>query len=264
MENSPKFLQFIIHKEAEQMIPIYICDDQQIYQEQIKDILEKYIFIEDNSYEIKLVTDKPTLLLDELSHQIQRGVYFLDVEILGSEYDGFTLAQEIRKLDTRGFIVFITSHEELAFETFRYRLEALDYIVKDDTQRIQQRIYDCMRSISRRMNEEREVSIDYFPVKIGSEIQHVPYQDILFFETSPQKHRILLHTETMMLEFFGKLQEIEEMLPTYFMRSHRSYIVNTRKIATIDSKNSLVILKTKHECPIARNMKAAFKSLHIE
>ena len=43
---------------------------------------------------------------------------------------GLELAVKLREYDPRGFIVFITAHDDMMFETFRYRLEALDYIVK--------------------------------------------------------------------------------------------------------------------------------------
>lgn len=46
--------------------------------------------------------------------------------------NGFELAQEIRKFDPRGFIIFITTHAELSYMTFTYKVEALDYIIKDD------------------------------------------------------------------------------------------------------------------------------------
>lgn len=243
------------------MIPVYICDDQQIFQQKIREIVDKYIFIEDNTYEIKLVTAEPKALLTSVAEKIQRGVYFLDVELIGSEYDGFKLAQEIRKLDTRGFIIFITSHHELAFETFKYRVEAMDYIVKDDATHLQQRIYDCMRSVSKRMLEEREVSLDFFAVKIGSETQHLPYQDILFFETSTQKHRIIVHTETLQLEFFANLQDIEEQLPSYFLRTHRSYLVNTSKISTINYKTNEIVLVNEQVCLLSRKLKNELKSI---
>ena len=245
------------------MIPIFICDDQAVFLKQIESIIEKYIFIEDNNYQIACATHDPVILLEQLSSKIQRGIYFLDVSLRHDKYNGFTLAQEIRKLDSRGFIIFITSHDELAFETFRYRLEAMDYIVKGDSVQVQQRVFDCMRSVSRRLLESREVSLDYFPVKIGTETQFVPYDDILYFETSTQKHRILLHTKTMHLEFFSKLQDIAEQLPAYFKRSHRSFIVNTQKITKIDFKEHCIYIQDIYTCPLARNNKQAFRALTL-
>ena len=61
---------------------------------------------------------------------------FLDVELKNEPMDGFGLGKIIRETDPRGFIIYVTAFEELAFETFRYHLEALDYIIKGDMEKM--------------------------------------------------------------------------------------------------------------------------------
>ncbi|EGD27158.1 response regulator [Lactobacillus delbrueckii] len=50
--------------------------------------------------------------------QVQRGIYFLDIEFAKSEMDGLDLAEELLRLDPQGQIVFVTTHSELALQTF--------------------------------------------------------------------------------------------------------------------------------------------------
>ena len=77
---------------------------------------------------------------------------------------GLELAQKLRLHDPRGFIIFITAHNDLAFETFRLRLEALDYIVKGDYNAMAVRVRECLISIQeafgQRAAEERKILHD--------------------------------------------------------------------------------------------------------
>ena len=114
------------------MIPIYLCDDEPAVRRGIRTELEKEILISGYDMEVVCDTGDPEELLDAVRRNGKRGIYFLDVDLKDGRYTGFTLGQEVRKEDPRGFLVYVTAFGELAFETFRYKLEALDYIVKAD------------------------------------------------------------------------------------------------------------------------------------
>ena len=117
------------------MIPIYLCDDAPGIRREIRRELEKEILI--SGYDMEIVCDSgnPREILKTLGEKRQRGIYFLDVDLKEAQYTGFTLGQEIRKTDPRGFLIYVTAYGELAFDTFRYKLEALDYIVKGTAKR---------------------------------------------------------------------------------------------------------------------------------
>ena len=74
-------------------------------------------------------------LLEKIKETGEVGIYFLDID-LKTDMTGLTLAQEIRKYDPRGFIIFITTHSEMSYMTFIYKLEALDFILKDDPEEL--------------------------------------------------------------------------------------------------------------------------------
>ena len=114
------------------MIPVYICDDEETARVSIQRELEKEILIEGYDMQIVCAAGTPEELLNSLEEPAKRGIYFLDVELKGCKMNGFSLGQEIRKRDARGFLIYVTAFRELAFETFRYHLEALDYIVKEN------------------------------------------------------------------------------------------------------------------------------------
>lgn len=113
------------------MIPVYICDDEEPVREKLTHIVSQQIMILDNDMGPVHAVDDPEILLARQKENAVPAIYFLDIDFPG-RISGLELAQKLRQYDPRGFIVFITAHGDLAFETFRLRLEALDYIVKGD------------------------------------------------------------------------------------------------------------------------------------
>ena len=113
------------------MIKIFICEDNKNQQEKFKDIISNIIIIENYDMEIELVTENPYEVLEHIKENTTSGLYFLDVD-LHSKINGIQLAEKIRKYDPRGFIVFVTTHAEMSYLTFMYKVEAMDYIIKDN------------------------------------------------------------------------------------------------------------------------------------
>ena len=222
------------------MLPIYICEDEEAIRNAERAWLEKKILIEGLDMEIALCTESPKELLKHLSGEQKRGIYFLDVELKGSSMDGFQLGQEIRKIDARGFLVYVTAFQDLAFETFRYHLEALDYICKKNPEKMYEGLSHCLKVIEERVSREQGEQQEYFTVKTLDVVRHIPLKEILYFATAGRTHRI---------------QELEEKLGQQFIRIHRAYLVRTDEIAQVNLKTKEVVLKNKERCPFSRNMK---------
>lgn len=243
------------------MLPIYICEDDERIRNAERRWLEKQILIEGFDMEIALCTGDPEELLKCLAHEQRQGVYFLDVELKGASMDGFRLGEEIRKKDARGFLIYVTAFQELAFETFRYHLEALDYICKTEPEQMYAGISRCLTVIAERVSREQGGQQEYFTVKTLDVIRHIPLAEIIYFATSGRTHRIELHARQERLDFIGSMQELEERLEPHFIRVHRAYLVQTDQIAGIERKTREIVLKNGERCPFSRAMRNRLESL---
>ena len=137
------------------MLPIYICEDDALILAAQREFLEKQIMIEGYDMEIALCSKHPQEIIEAVAASPKRGIYFLDVELKDEPMDGFMLGQEIRKFDARGFLIYVTSFPDLAFETFRYHLEALDYIVKGNSDKMLAGMCKSLSIITERMCKEQ-------------------------------------------------------------------------------------------------------------
>lgn len=168
------------------MIPIYICDDEPLLLKQIEQIVSDQIMIA--AYDMGPVNTfiSPDQLLASIEKNCKRGIYFLDIDFPGY-INGFELAQKIRSLDPRGFIIFITAHDDLAAETFRYQLEAMDYVVKGDSELLKSRIQSCLSNAESRITADLQDNTPYYSLKILDTIRHIPLSQILYFEAIDRK-----------------------------------------------------------------------------
>jgi len=212
---------------------IFICEDDLLQRRQMEVIVKDYIAATDCDIELALSTDNPTVLLDYLStHQQKKGFYILDVD-LQHEMSGIILASHIRKADMNAKIVFVTAHGDRSHLTFHYKVEAMDYILKDNPEDVRQKVHDCIAlSFARYKNGFSQK--DYFQLKIDNKILNIPFTDIMFFESHHISHKLILHTTNNRFDFYSSLNEVSETHPNFF-RCHQSYVVNTKNIKRVSS-----------------------------
>ena len=232
------------------MLRIFICEDNSIQQNKFKKIIEDIIMINDYDMETSLTTSDPYEILAYLKVNPTSGIYFLDVD-LHSNINGIQLAEEIRKYDPRGFIIFITSHAEMSYLTFLYKVEAMDYIIIDNYNNIRQRIHDCIQNANEKYQAICNNSQKVFSIKANDKIVNIDFNDIIFFETSSTIHKVILHCTNRQIEFYSKMKEIEQNLDDRFCRCHNSFIVNTDKIKEIDKKRRISYMINDEECLIS-------------
>jgi len=246
------------------MLDIFICEDDEQQRKKITKYVENYIMIEELDMKVTLSTDNPDEIIDYLKANNVNGLYFLDVN-LNHEKTGIALGADIRKYDSRGSIVFVTSHSELTYLTFLYKVEAMDYIIKDDITDIQKRVIDCIDTANERyMSEHNETTKKRFKITSGDKVISEDYDKILFFETSSKLHKIIMHSENRQVEFYGELKEIED-LDDRFYRCHNSFVVNTDNIESIDNKTRDITMTNGAVCfASSRNFRKLKKMLWDE
>ncbi|MEJ7490283.1 quorum-sensing response regulator AgrA [Staphylococcus pettenkoferi] len=234
---------------------IFICEDDIKQRESIESIINNYIMIEQKPMKVEMSTDDPYAVLERSKEINDIGCYFLDIQ-LEADMNGIKLASEIRKHDPVGNIIFVTSHSELTYLTFVYKVSAMDFIFKDEPNELQKRIIDCLETSEARLKLlSKESNVETIELKRGSNSAYVQYDDVMFFESSSKSHRLIAHLDNRQIEFYGNLKELSQ-LDDRFFRCHNSFVVNRHNIESIDSKSRTVYFKNGEECYASvRNVK---------
>lgn len=240
------------------MLKIYVCEDIEVQREKIQQVIENIVLMEDLDMELGCVSGNPHRILEKIKETGEVGIYFLDID-LKTDMTGLTLAQEIRKYDPRGFIIFITTHSEMSYMTFIYKLEALDFILKDDPEELGKRVYECILKANQRFASAKNKVQANFSVKVNEKVFTVDYDEVLFFETSPNVHKVILHCKNRQMEFLGTIKEIEKEVDERFYRCHRSFLVNKDNIREIDFQKRVIYMVNGDECLISSRLMKGLK-----
>lgn len=238
------------------MLNIVICEDNDIQRINLVNLLNDIISEEKLDMKVYLSTSNPYDVIKFSHSNNSTVIYLLDVD-LNSDINGIELADKIRNKDTYSFIIFITSYSELSYLTFKYKVEAFDYIIKDSYNDTRQALHECLVKINNRCNKDNNSNKkDIFTIKDGRTITNIHFNEILFFETTNIKNKIKVSCYNRYKEFYGKLKDIENFLDERFYRCHKSYIVNIENIEFIDKKQKIVRMKNGQQCYISLiNMK---------
>ena len=231
------------------MLKIFICDDQEIHRNRIAGIVKNYVMMMDYDVEFQLATENPYDILSYLSKNKTEGIYFLDID-LNSDINGVELGKQIRQYDPTAKIIFVTTYTDFVYLTFLYKVEALDYIIKDNEEQLQQKIISCIDiAIERYMNTALSTREQIW-LKSGAVDVKLYVDEILFFSSSPTPHKLIVHLDNRMIEYAGKIKEIEKLSDS-LCRCHQSFVVNLANISEINKKERKVIMTNGEECLVS-------------
>lgn len=225
-------------------LSVFICDDEPIILHNFEKTIASWIMINDYDMKLVLATSNSYQISEYIKdHDISDSLFFLDIDLGGQS--GIDLAQQIREVSDFAQIVFLTSHGELAIETLRRQIAPLNYIVKGETAADQIKEVLDDRDKHRYINGEHPEK--YLKVQTGTTTTKIDMEKIYYIETSVTPHKVCLYGEELMLEFYGKLNDIADDNPEFF-RAHKSFLINPEKIVSIDFKNRIIFFPEEYSC----------------
>ena len=164
----------------------------------------------------------------------------------------------IKTLVAPPLVVFTTAYAEYAIEGFK--VNAVDYLLKPFG------LQDFMRAANR-VRERLEPTANTEPalkttddaifLKTDYRIVKVSISDIRYVEAMSEYLKVWIESDPKPIITLLSMKKMEEHLPDYFMRIHRSYMINLNKIQEVNK--SRVILGPDTNLPIGDLYKDAFQ-----
>lgn len=100
---------------------------------------------------------------------------------------------------------------------------------------------------------------EFLNLEINHDKVNIPYGQILYFESNSKKIYVNLQNKKYCIS--DTLERLEKYLPDYFIRSHRSYIINKRKIKDVFLSKGEILLEHEVLVPVSRSYKPMIKEL---
>lgn len=228
------------------MIEVYICEDDAKQLVSLTQLIENYIMIENLDMQVVQAEPTPGPLLTRLNNDQQR-LYFLDID-LGDEMSGIELAQRIRSVAVDCKLVFVTTHAELALETLQHQLEPLAFILKDDPESLKAQVIQAINLARTRWQKSRPQQQQSLTFKTADQLRSVRVADILYFETAPAPHKLIVHLANAHFEIYSTVKQAVEMHDNFY-RCHKSIVVNCQQVRAVNRHTQLVTLTNEEQIP---------------
>ena len=173
----------------------------------------------------------------EKINQLQPAVIFLDIEMPG--LNGFELLERLEKIP---IVIFCTAFDQYSLKAFE--TNSIDYLLKPvRLERLQQTVEklssfktnlsstNIMSVLKEFYTQKEEKKMTSITVKKGDKLIFVKLDEVTHFEAD-EKY-VSVHTDKDIHLIEQSLSQLELKLPDFFMRVHRSIIINKNQVIEV-------------------------------
>lgn len=232
---------------------IAICDDYKMFREQIRAILDEYADTHENiDIDIFAFSNADECLaMSEKYNGFD--IYILDILMPGM--NGIELGLELRQNGYDGSIIYLTSSEDFAIDS--YRTEASNYILKPIVKS------DLWKAFEKALVSLENKTDKNILVKTRQEAIRIPLSDIMYAEL--QKRAIVYYltngetveSVTIRVPFASALQEL--LAQKHFVLCGTSLAFNLHHITSVSSEE--IVFKGNHKVFFSKKICRDVRSL---
>lgn len=237
------------------MVRCIAIDDEPLALRQIKSYIER-------TESLSLVaTCRSAIEAQQILEEQKIDLIFVDINM--PDLNGIDF---VRSLAGNYFVIFTTAYSEFALEGFK--LNAIDYLLKpftyDEFTKAIQKVVSLVDLVNRchaaenaiAANEAESADKEYISVKADYKTQLVRIADIVYLESASEYVRLHIEGSATITTLF-RLKNMETTLPQdSFLRVHRSYIVNLKRISSYTKGR--IFLDNGEYIPLGENYKERF------
>ncbi|MGZ3778637.1 MAG: LytR/AlgR family response regulator transcription factor [Mucilaginibacter sp.] len=205
------------------MLNCVIIDDEPIARKLLQEYIEETDFL-------KLAgTAENPLKIAGLIQEHNVDLIFLDINM-----PKMTGLEFLRSAKNLPMVIMTTAYGQYALEGFE--LDVIDYLVKPFS--LERFLKACHKAhefklLKSRTRSPEKAGDEYFFVKSNGKIERVVFDELIYIEALT--NYVTLHTTSGKLITYLTIKGIMEKLPPEkFVQVHKSFIINTDKITTID------------------------------
>ena len=225
----------------ESVFKIAICDDEIVFLEQlynrVEQIMSRY------NYPCEIIDFGDSHDFTQYCKKNIVDIILADIDI--PDKDGFTAIKELQEQQPDIAVIFVSAHEELAYQSFYYN--PFQFVSKADLARLDDILIDLIRKLKRRREQK-----DIIHIEADDNIIDINVNEVMYLKSNRNYIVAYNENENALLKFRGILKNIYAQLSEYgFIYTHKSYIINCRFIQNFERKK--VVLANNREVKGTRN-----------
>ena len=227
---------------------IFIAEDEPLASAKLKVFLQRL-----GETEIT-VFDNGLALLSALSDKTPE-VLFLDIHMPGAT--GMEVMDLMKKKGIKNVQIIITSaYDQYAIESFNFNVT--DYLLKPYTLDRLRIALDKAKTNLRLLSLDKQANSETISVRCDGKTIKISLLDIVLIESLKDYVQITTSDGQKRITL-GTLASFEEKLPAYFVRVHRSSIINVNHVVEFNSLT--VIMQGGEQIAIGKTYREQFENL---
>ena len=223
-------------------------DDEPLALQQLNAYIEKIPYlklVESCSNAIKAL---------EILENIKVDLMFVDINM--PDLNGLEF---VKSLTQKPLLIFTTAYSEYALEGFK--VDALDYLLKPFSFAEFSKAANKARTqfeLMQKVPEKIESNDEFLFIKSEYKLVRINLNDIIYIEGMKEYIRIHLSNEKPVMTLLSMKAMEAKLAGNSFMRVHRSYIVNLKKVNTVE--RFTIVYGNKTRIPVSDNYKEKFQA----
>ncbi len=208
-----------------------VCDDNVMTLKKVERIISRSMMGNKLAYKTHLFNDYNDKFMETLNSSMSNKIYILDIET--PTRSGIDIARKIRFNDVNSVIIFLTGHEELGLTILKNELMFLSFINKYDDYEV-------------RMTKSIKKALELLKVKnvVRFEERGIIYticlDDVLYVTKDSVDRKSVIKTIHTEFKTYKTLSELNELFGDKFIRTHKSCIVNSDRVACINKIKRII------------------------
>lgn len=221
------------------MIKFVVVEDNDFQRKQIRTLLIKYMMNNNSEYDIVEFNDYTKELEKLIEKSEYNHIYILDYEVPST--DALDISRKIRENDWTSPIIINSVHGKLAFETFKQRLQILDFIDKLDSS--EKEFFKTLDACFKQFKKKPKS----FRFKIRGIDYNIDYNKILYIYRDTYARKLVLVTDNNKYRMNKNIKDLIKVLDDRFKVTHKACIVNMDRVEALVWRENKIIFDNNEE-----------------
>ena len=214
------------------MIDYIIVEDNKFHLEKLEKLIIKYMMRNKLEFNIKSFTKETKELLSLIKHPLNNTIYIFDFELPNT--NAIELSRKVRENDWISPIIVFTVNGGMALETFKQRLQILDFVSKQyEAEKNLYELFDiCLKQIKLSKSLKFKINrVDY----------SIPFEKIKYVYRDLVERKSVIVTSEKEYKIIRNISAILQDLDSRFKCTHKACIVNMDMVEALDWKNGKIV-----------------------
>lgn len=234
---------------------IAVCDDNnaelKVLNKSITNAFSKFT----DEFNVMVFSDGIVLLNEHKKEPFD--IVFLDIDM--PVISGFDIAKSLRDDFSNCYIIFVTSHSELVYESMNF--QPFNFIRKNCSTPIDESVSDIVSKLMQHMKQNEKIILEDYNYRKHS----VLIRNIIYIESDGHYVVFYALSDGFPIRIRGSITEYEEKYSKYdFARIHKKYLINLRYLSQLNYNNNEIVLGIINKSlPLSKRIKKEVKEKYI-